>query len=232
MQQKIVLITGANRGMGLATAKFFANQNYHVIMVGKNESALNVEVNQLKIKNQNIEAFVADISINDDCHRLIKYIYESYSRVDILINNAGIYIEEANCLQSADEIFESTLSINTKAPYLLIKGILPLMQKNNYGRIVNVSSQLGSIAGESSHCLSYSLSKNSLNSLTRIFSTLVRGKNIKINSICPGWVKTDMGGASAPRSIEQGISGIIWAATLDENGPSGGFYHDKKLIDW
>jgi len=232
MKKKIAVITGANRGMGLATTIELAKNNFHVIMVGKNLSSLENETELLKRQNLNVEYFLADVSITDDCHNLIHYVQTTYDQIDILINNAGIYVEEVNCTKTESHIFESTLNVNTKAPYILIKGFLPLMIKQNYGRIVNVSSQLGSIDGVSAHCLSYSVSKAALNILTKIFAEEVKTKNIKINSICPGWVKTDIGGKNAPRSIKEGIDGIIWAATLSEHGPSGGFYHDKKLIPW
>ncbi len=232
MEKLIALVTGANRGMGLATTTRLLEMNYHVIMVGKNLNDLSTICQKLKEKSFSVEYFHADMENKEDLYKLIDYINKSHQRIDVLINNAGIYIEEKNFLDLNESIFEKTFHTNTFAPYILIKGILPLMIQNNFGRIVNVSSGLGSFDDASSFCLSYSVSKGALNILTNIFSKEVRNKNIKINSVCPGWVKTDMGGMNAPRSIEQGIAGIIWAATLDSNGPSGGFFRDQKPLNW
>lgn len=230
--KKIALVTGANRGMGLATSIELAKQDYHVILVGRNSEQLINEVSKLIDSKLSAEFIIADITHKEDADKVIQIIKEKYNRLDVLVNNAGIYIEEGSPFKADEEIFTRTMETNLYGPLRLMKGLIPLMIANNYGRVVNVSSNLGSFRGASSHCLSYSVSKSALNMLTNLFAAEVSSKNIKINSICPGWVKTDMGGSSAPRTIEQGISGIVWAATLKDNGPSGKFFHDQKEISW
>lgn len=232
MKSKIALVTGANRGMGLAASEKLASLGHHVILVGRNKGQLEEETSRLKSKNYSVENFAADVSIEADLFSLRDHVLSKHQRLDILINNAGIYIEEGNIFSSTDKTMKNTLETNTMGPYRLMREMIPLMLKNGYGRVVNVSSGLGSFNGASTNCPAYCVSKAALNMLTNLFAQEVRGSNIKVNSVCPGWVKTDMGGASAPRSIEEGIAGIIWAATLDDNGPNGGFFRDGKPLEW
>ena len=227
MSKRIAVVTGANRGMGKAVSEKLLGLNYHVIMVGRKEKEINDAAHSI-----GGEAFVADVESEKDIMTLTKYISDKYGRLDVLINNAGVYIEEGDIFSGKDSVMNKTFEINTMGPYRMMKGLIPLMKKNGFGRVVNVSSGLGSFEGSSSHCTAYCVSKVSLNMLTKLFASEVNGTNIKVNSICPGWVKTDMGGPNASRSIEEGISGMIWAATLDEQGPNGGFFRDGKPIDW
>lgn len=235
MKNKIAMVTGANRGMGLALSQKLAQEDYHVIMVGRNKDQLRKESERLNSQQYTTEYFPADISDPESCHQLIGQLKNKFQRIDILVNNAGIYIDESSKVESLnfdDEDMQKTLNINTLAPFRLIKGILPLMRENGFGRIVNVSSGLGSLEGVSSHCFSYSVSKASLNIITKLFASEIKEQDIKINAVCPGWVKTDMGGPNASRSIEEGISGIFWAATLPADGPNGGFFRDGVAIPW
>lgn len=227
MVKKIAVVTGANRGMGKAVSEKLSSLSYHVIMVGRHE----IEIKEAAL-NLSAEAFVADVENEKDIQHLTNYITDKYGRTDVLINNAGIYIQEENIFFGKDSVMQKTFEINTMGPYRLMKGLIPLMQKHGYGRVVNVSSGLGSFEGFSSTCPAYSVSKAALNMLTKLFSTEVDGVKVKVNSICPGWVKTDMGGPNATRTIEEGISGMVWAATLVETGPNGGFFRDGKPINW
>jgi NAD(P)-dependent dehydrogenase (short-subunit alcohol dehydrogenase family) len=115
---------------------------------------------------------------------------------------------------------------------MLIKALLPLMQQADYGRIVNISSGMGQLTDMSGRHPGYRISKTALNAVTRIFAAEIEGSNITVNSVCPGWVRTDMGGANADRSLEQGIDTAIWLATSSDNSLSGGFYRDRESIDW
>lgn len=232
MNKKIAVVTGANRGMGKAVSEKLATLNYHVIMVGRHEKEINEAALFLSDKKLSVEAFVADLENEKDIQKLVKYISDKYGALDVLINNAGIYVEEGDIFSAKDSVMQSTFEINTMAPYRLMKGLIPLMQEHGYGRVVNVSSGLGSFHGSSSNCPAYCVSKVSLNMLTKLFASEVNGTHVKVNAICPGWVRTDMGGPNATRSIEEGISGMIWAATLDETGPNGGFFRDGHPIDW
>lgn len=232
MNKKIAVVTGANRGMGKAVSEKLATLNYFVIMVGRHEKEINEAALTLSKNGLSVEAFVADVENEKDIQKLVNYISEKYGVLDVLINNAGIYIQEGDIFSAKDSVMETTFQTNTMGPYRLMKGLIPIMKKHGYGRVVNVSSGLGSFDGFSSNCPAYSVSKVALNMLTKLFASEVDGTNVKVNAICPGWVKTDMGGPNASRSIEQGISGMIWAATLDDKGPNGGFFRDGSPIDW
>jgi NAD(P)-dependent dehydrogenase (short-subunit alcohol dehydrogenase family) len=235
MNKKTAIVTGANRGLGLAISKKLAADGFHVLMVGKNQEQLAKETQNLTAQKLAADFFLADISKEKDCELLLSHLSKHQINVHILINNAGIYVDESSEAQSLsfrEDVLMNTMNVNTFAPYRLIKGILPLMLKNNYGRIVNVSSGFGALDGISANFFSYSVSKASLNVLTKLFASEVTSKNIKVNSVCPGWVRTDMGGPSAPRSIEEGVTGIYWAATLPSNGPNGGFFRDGVSIPW
>jgi NAD(P)-dependent dehydrogenase (short-subunit alcohol dehydrogenase family) len=232
MKTKVALVTGANRGMGLASSRKLAELGYKVIMLGRNEAELKSEVNKLKDLHYLAEAFMCDVGDEKDIQRLISYISQKYESIDVLINNAGIYVEEGDIFSADEKVMRKTFETNTIGPFNLMKGLIPLMIKKGHGRVVNVSSGLGSFEGASGNCPSYCLSKVSLNMLTNLFAAEVQGTDVLVNSICPGWVKTDMGGPNATRTIEEGIYGIIWAATLEEDGPNGGFFRDGKPVDW
>lgn len=232
MTKKIAVVTGANRGMGKAVSEKLASLDYFVIMVGRHEKEINEAALSLSQKGLSVEAFVADVGNEKEIQKLVDYITKKYGHLDVLINNAGIYVQEGDIFSAQDSVMQTTFQTNTMGPYHLMKGLIPLMKKHGHGRVVNVSSGLGSFEGASSHCPAYSVSKVALNMLTKLFASEVDGTNVKVNAICPGWVKTDMGGPNAARSIDEGINGTVWAATLDEKGPNGGFFRDGSPIDW
>ena len=151
----------------------------------------------------------------------------------VLVNNAAIYLDEAlPILELPLEILQSTLGTNTLGALRMCKAFLPLMLRQGFGRVVNVSSGSGQIDEMKDYGTAYHLSKLALNGLTLIFADAARGKNVLVNAVCPGWVNTDMGGPNAPRNVEIGAKSIVWAATLPEGGPSGGFFRDGSRIDW
>jgi NAD(P)-dependent dehydrogenase (short-subunit alcohol dehydrogenase family) len=172
-----------------------------------------------------------------DIDDLASYLANAHGRVDVLINNAGILIDgdldHPTGICDADvEVIRKTLEVNTIAPMMLIKALLPLMQQADYGRIVNISSGMGQLNDMGGRHPGYRISKTALNAVTKIFAAELEGSNITVNSVCPGWVRTDMGGAKADRSLEQGVDTAIWLATSTDASPSGGFYRDRKSIDW
>jgi NAD(P)-dependent dehydrogenase (short-subunit alcohol dehydrogenase family) len=155
----------------------------------------------------------------------------------VLVNNAGILIDgdlnnQASICEADVEVIRKTLEVNTIAPMMLIKALLPLMQQAGYGRIVNISSGMGQLSDMGGQHPGYRISKTALNAVTAIFAAELEGSGIAINAVCPGWVRTDMGGSNADRSPEQGIDTAIWLATSIDASQSGGFYRDRKRIDW
>ena len=158
----------------------------------------------------------------------------------MLVNNAGVFLDpgwqgtpgDSSALLADPETIRKTFEINTLAPLCLIQKFVPLMKKQGYGRIVNVSSGMGQLAEMEGGFPGYRISKTALNAVTKMIAAEVKETNVLINSLCPGWVRTDMGGKDAHRSVAEGADTIVWLATLDNGGPSGGFFRDRTAIPW
>jgi NAD(P)-dependent dehydrogenase (short-subunit alcohol dehydrogenase family) len=154
--------------------------------------------------------------------------------VDILINNAGIMADPrgARLASASLDVMRETLETNVLGPLALMQALLPIMKKRNYGRIVNLSSGLGQLTGMGNGTPAYRISKTALNALTCIVAAETAGSNILVNAACPGWVRTDMGGPDAPRTVAEGADTAVWLATLPAGGPTGGYFRDRKKIAW
>ena len=182
-----------------------------------------------------------DVNNSESIETVLESINKNFSRLDILVNNAGIMIDgDTTALTIGLDRIQETMQTNFYGPLLLCQGCIPLMRKHGYGRIVNMSSTLGSlneIADWSSvyseiQSPAYRMSKAALNSITTLVAKEVQSENILVNSACPGWVKTDMGGPRAPLTPDQGADTPVWLATLPDDGPSGGFFRERRLIPW
>jgi NAD(P)-dependent dehydrogenase (short-subunit alcohol dehydrogenase family) len=168
-------------------------------------------------------------------------VEDTFKRVDILVNNAGIMIDsETDVIQLPMTLLQNTLETNAFGPLLLSQGCVPIMKRQNYGRIVNISSTLGALTEivnpESPYTElqspAYRLSKTMLNGITALLAKELRGHNILVNAVCPGWVRTDLGGPQAPVSPEQAAATPVWLATLPDGGPTGGFFREHQPIPW
>ena len=174
-----------------------------------------------------------DVVELESVRKLAQFIDREYGRLDILINNAGInYDTWQNAINADLDEVRDTFETNIIGPWRMIQEMLPMLRKSNGARIVNVSSGAGSLASQTGDRPGYSISKLALNGLTLQFSRLLRDEKILINSVCPGWVRTKMGGANASRSPEEGAESIIWAALIDQHGPSGSFFRDGKALSF
>ncbi|MGN6629549.1 MAG: SDR family NAD(P)-dependent oxidoreductase, partial [Candidatus Nitrosocosmicus sp.] len=175
-----------------------------------------------------------DVSDLNNIKQISLDVINQFGRLDVLVNNAAILYDSWQSATVADlDVVSKALSTNLFGPWLLCQAFIPSMKKNGYGRIVNVSSGAGSLQymDETSMAPAYSISKVALNALTRKLASELKGTGILINSVDPGWVATDMGGHGG-RPVKDGAKGIIWAATLPDNGPNGGFYYDGKPEPW
>ncbi len=232
-RQFVAVITGANRGLGLATCSALAERGYQVVLTSRDPEKGEAAVDELAVQGLRVAYHQLDAADPESIRQLGQSIEAQFGRVDVLVNNAALYLDEGvSVLDVPLDSIRSTFETNVFGPWLLCQAFVPGMVRQHYGRIVNVSSGAGQLSDMSDYAPSYSASKTALNALTRLVADAVQGSNVLVNAVDPGWVKTDMGGPNAPRSIQQGIDTILWLATLPDSGPTGGFFHDRKPIEW
>jgi NAD(P)-dependent dehydrogenase (short-subunit alcohol dehydrogenase family) len=230
---RVAVVTGANRGIGFEVCRQLAGRGIHVILTSRDEGKGTAACQKLKGHGLDVRYHQLDVTDAASIHRLETFIQEEYGRLDILINNAGVGLDDqASVFKMRLDILDATLRTNFYGPLLLCQAFVPLMKRNKYGRIVNVSSGLGQLDSLGSGYPAYELSKAALNALTLSMARELRGTNVLVNAMCPGWVRTDMGGWHAPRSVEEGADTVVWLATLPDGGPQGGFFRDRQPIPW
>jgi NAD(P)-dependent dehydrogenase (short-subunit alcohol dehydrogenase family) len=233
MNQRIALVTGANRGIGFETCRQLAQRGLQVILTSRDEGKGQTAVERLAAEGLTVAYHQLDVTDRDGIDRLAAYVEESFGRLDILVNNAAVYLDERHSLLALDyDILQTTMATNTYGPLLLTQAFVPLMRRNGYGRIVNLSSGIGELSDLGSSWPAYRLSKIMLNIQTRIIAGELEGSNVLINAMCPGWVRTDMGGPGAPKAIEEGADTAVWLALLPDDGPQGGYFRDRTAIAW
>ncbi len=228
----LAVITGASRGLGLETARELAERGHHVVITARQQDRIDRALSAFGDPDA-IEGHVLDVADEASVKDFFDWLAGNDEHVDILINNAGrMYGGHGDTIaQTAPEALLEAIDNNAISAYRMIRHALPVMNANGYGRIVNVSSGMGALTDMGSGTLPYRISKTAMNAITILASREARG-DVKVNAVCPGWVRTDMGGPNAHRSLTQGAAGIVWAATLGEDGPNGGFFRDGKPIDW
>ena len=234
-ETKIALVTGGNRGLGLATCEALVARGYRVLMGCRSiEAGRRVATG---IDSELIEAVQLDVASDEDIENLAGLIKTKYGHLDVLINNAGVLLDAqlgqpASICDATPEVIRQTLEINTVAPLAIINAMLPLMSLVDDARIVNISSGMGQMSGMGSQYAGYRISKAALNAMTLIYSLELDPQKFKINAVSPGWVRTDMGTEGADLSVEEGADTAVWLATSDDAQHSGGFFRQRKLIDW
>lgn len=231
-KQRIAVVTGGNRGIGLAICRQLAQLGYQIVLTSRDEVQGLGAQQRLVAEGAEVGYHPLDVTDAESVHRLAEVLQQAYGRVDVLVNNAGVMLDDRDVLEADLDIVRATMETNVYGPWQLTQALVPLMQQHGYGRIVNLSSGMGQLSGMGSHRPAYRLSKTALNALTRILAAELQGSNILVNSMSPGWVRTDMGGPSAPRSVEEGADTAVWLATLPDDGPTGGFFQDRKPIPW
>ena len=225
----VALVTGGNRGIGYEDCRQLARTGLRVVLtardVGKGEEA----AGGLRDEGLEVSFEQLDVTDGESVAACARRLSEAGTNIDVLVNNAGVYPTEG-VFEGSEETFRGALEINTVGSFLTCKAFVPGMVERGYGRVVNVSSGGGSF-GEGLGPAAYAVSKAALNALTVKVSGAIRG-DVKANAMCPGWVRTDMGGAGAPRSPEEAADTLVWLATLPADGPNGGFFRDRKPIPW
>ena len=227
----IALVTGGNRGIGFEVCRQLGRRGYKVLLGSRDLAKGEQAAAKLRSEGHVVTALRLDVASEEDIARLAEL-----ERVDALVNNAGIAPDRAHSDTSAlyvpADLLRLGFQVNTLGPYLICQQIVPIMKRHGYGRVVNVSTGMAQLAEMNGRSPGYRFSKTALNALTRVLADELRGTNILVNSVDPGWVKTDMGGPGAVLTPEQGAETIVWLATLPDGGPSGGFFKKKKQIAW
>ena len=230
---KVALVTGGNRGIGYELVKQLAQKGFKVILASRDSEMGHEVAQKLKESNLDVSLLVMDVNNQESIRQAAITVNERYGKLDVLINNAGVYLEENKKLVAMDpSIMEKTMATNFFGVYHVIRSFIPLMEKQGYGRIINVSSEYGAMSEMSYPGVgAYKLSKFAINGLTRLVAAEINS-DIKINAVDPGWVSSDMGGPSAPRTPKQAAESILWLSTVGPEGPNGGFFRDGKRIEW
>jgi NAD(P)-dependent dehydrogenase (short-subunit alcohol dehydrogenase family) len=222
------LVTGSSRGIGFEVARQLAKQGHTVIVTSRQESAAAAAAKKI---GENAVAHVLDTAVEGSIHEMAEWITREVGRLDVLVNNAAILLDEhIGVLETTAEVFEETLRANALGPLLMTQAVAPLLRRSDAARVVNVSSGAGQLSSMSSYAPAYSVSKAALNAITLQLAAAM--PFARVNCVDPGWVRTDMGGPHAPRSVAEGADTIVWLATLPADGPTGGFFHDRRHIAW
>lgn len=244
LAKKTAVVTGASRGLGFEVCRRLGQDGCRVVMVARDGAALERAVATLAAEGLDVAGRAADVGDAAAVDALAAWVDAAWGGADILVNNAGVYLDPKTpddpaaqgVLASDPAVVERSFAINVLGPLRLIQAFLPGMVARGHGRVVNVASGMGSLAEGGPYWPGYRISKTALNALTRITAQELQLDpalaDVKVNSVCPGWCRTDMGSAAAPRSAAEGAASIAWAALLPDDGPSGGFFRDGQPVAW
>ncbi|REE95860.1 SDR family oxidoreductase [Thermomonospora umbrina] len=225
----IVLVTGANRGIGREACRQFAAQGHTVLLTARSPEAANAAAAAL---GPDVHPLRLDVTVPGDAERIAEEIGERFGRLDALVNNAAITYDTWQRAATADlDVVREAAETNLYGPWRLTQALLPLLRESDRPRIVNVSSEAASLTNMGGGTPAYAASKAALNALTRMLSAELRHERFLVNAVCPGWVATDMGGPGG-RPVSEGAAGLVWAALLPDDGPTGGFFRDGRPLPW
>jgi NAD(P)-dependent dehydrogenase (short-subunit alcohol dehydrogenase family) len=239
--QRIALVTGANKGIGFETARQLLRKGFRVFLGARDEKTGKAAAEKLRAEgarttkdkaDDEIEFLKIDISKPESIRKAADEFSKQSDRLDALINNAGILLDDdKDVLTTTPEIFETTLRTNTLGALLVSQAFVPFLKKSDAPRIVNVSSGGGQLTdGADGWAPAYCVSKTAINGITVQLAAAL--PKFAVNSVCPGWVRTDMGGSNATRSVAEGASGIVWLACEAPQNQTGKFFRDRKVIPW
>ena len=230
---RVALVTGANRGLGFETSRQLLEKGLHVVLTGRDDEGLERALRSVGQAAERAMTVRMDVTDTASITRAQRAVAKRFGTVDVLVNNAAVLLfENEDVLSIPADAYRRTFDANVFGVIEVCRVFAPEMARAGYGRIVNVSSGAGQLATMSTYAPAYSMSKAALNAFTRILAETYRGRGVLVNAVDPGWVRTDMGGASAPRSPQEGADTIVWLATLPDNGPTGGFFRDRRAIEW
>jgi NAD(P)-dependent dehydrogenase (short-subunit alcohol dehydrogenase family) len=230
---RIALVTGANRGLGLEISRQLLERGLRVALSGRDLEAVEQARRGLGNLAKDAVAVRLDVTDPQSIMEAQSQIAEQLGPVDVLVNSAAILLyEDADLFDIPADAFRSTFDTNVLGVIETCRVFVPPMAERGFGRVVNVSSGAGQFARMSTYAPAYSMSKTALNAFTVILAETYREKGVLANAADPGWVRTDMGGADAPRSVEKGAETPVWLATLPDDGPTGGFFNNRRPVPW
>jgi NAD(P)-dependent dehydrogenase (short-subunit alcohol dehydrogenase family) len=231
--RRVALVTGANRGIGLEICRQLARKGARVVLTARDPGRGQAAAEQLAQEGFDVVFHPLDVNDPEAIDRAAAFLRDEQRGIDILVNNAGVFLDQRRgALDVPMQTVRTTLETNLLGAWRLIQALVPMMRWRGYGRIVNVSSGLGAMSEMAGGYSAYRISKAGLNALTRIVADELRGTNILVNAMCPGWVKTEMGGPNAMVPVEKGADTAVWLATLPDGGPTGGFFRERRPIAW
>jgi len=223
----ISLVTGGNRGIGREVCRQLADRGYHVVLTARSAQAATAAA-----RAAGAEPLPLDVTDPGSIAAAARQVGERHGRLDVLVNNAAIDYDTGQRAIDADlAVVREAAETNLYGPWLMVQQFLPLLRASEHPRIVNVSSEAASLASMGGGTPAYTASKVGLNALTRMLAAELRRDHVLVNAVCPGWVATDMGGPGG-RPVEAGAASVVWAATLPDSGPTGGFFRDGHPLPW
>jgi NAD(P)-dependent dehydrogenase (short-subunit alcohol dehydrogenase family) len=233
---RIVVVTGANRGIGREVARQLAAAGDTVLLTARQRASADAAVEELRPglgrSGGTLLAGQLDVTDGESIERLTRTVERDHGRLDVLVNNAAILYDTWQRATDADlDTVREALETNLFGAWHTTQSVLPLLRASDHARVVNVSSGAGSLAGMGGGTPAYSVSKAALNALTRMLAAELRAERILVNAVCPGWIATDMGGPGG-RPVADGAASVIWAVDLPDSGPTGGFYRHGRPVPW
>ena len=231
--ERVAAVTGGNRGIGLAICRGLAARGVSVLLTARDAGKGEAAAAALRKEDLPVRFHTLDASDEKSIEALAAFIEKEYGRLDILVNNAAIRNDrDHRALDVPVEVLRAAMETNALGPLLLCQRLAPLLRKSRAGRVVNVSSGMGSLAQMGGGSPAYRLSKVALNAITRQLADELKGSGVLVNACHPGWVRTEMGGEGASRTPEEGADTAVWLALLPEGGPTGGFFRDRQPMPW
>jgi NAD(P)-dependent dehydrogenase (short-subunit alcohol dehydrogenase family) len=231
---KIAVVTGGNRGIGFEICRELVTRGIDVVLTARDADKGAAACAKLRARNAKVRFRRLDVGDGASIEEFARWASAALKHWDILVNNAGVLHDRGLTSLDLDAAtFRQTLDVNLTGALLLSQAAAAMMRRNHYGRIVNVSTDMAlPSALDAGGYPAYRVSKAALNAMTRVMAAELRGTNVLVNAMSPGWVRTDMGGASAPRTVEQGADTAIWLAMLPDGGPTGGYFRDREPVEW